>query len=238
MTAFAYRPRRGRVIAVPTHPNRLAQSTDLASVPPLLWGLLASYGRQLRAALVHDRLCDLVNHEPDPRRAQRQRRRADDIFREAMRDPGNGSAEDSNDRVGWFRSWLLWAGVSYGRYWRFWRLRAALLAVHVLVGVLAVDLAAGLPLLHLVHAPQPWDNAALLRVWALALLLSLAWFRDWRMPLIGLLTGPLIVPVLFVTFVAQIVLGFPDWLLHLVSPSREPGGNFGPTIARMHRPKR
>lgn len=67
-TAFAYQPRIGPVIEVPIHPNEFADSTDLASVPPLLWGLLPSYGRQLRAALLHDRPCDVVNQEPDPGR--------------------------------------------------------------------------------------------------------------------------------------------------------------------------
>ena len=63
ISTFAYVPVAGTGIEVPTHPNAYAKSTDLASVPPLLWGLLPSYGRQLRAALLHDRLCDMVDKD-------------------------------------------------------------------------------------------------------------------------------------------------------------------------------
>ena len=189
-TAFAYQPAYGPAIEIPTHPNEFANSTDLASVPPLLWGLLPSYGRQLRAALLHDRLCDLVNQEPDARKAYRVRRAADDLFREAMRDRGDGSPEDMAKRVGWFRGWLFWTGVCYGRYWRFRKVRAALLTVHVLVGVLAIDFIFGLPLLNSLREHLPWselkENSALLLFWAASLLLSIAWGKDWRIPFIGL----------------------------------------------------
>ena len=128
-TPFAYHPKNGPAIEVPTHPNEFATSTDLASVPPLLWGLLPSYGRQLRAALLHDRLCDVLNKEPDAGKAYQGRRVADDMFLEALRDPGDGGYEDKMNRVGWFRSQLFWTGVAYGRYWTFRKLLALILTV-------------------------------------------------------------------------------------------------------------
>ena len=233
-TPFAYNPMIGPAIAVPTHPNEFAASTDLASVPPLLWGLLPSYGRQLRAALLHDRLCDVVNKEPDARKAYLARRVADELFLQALRDTGDGSHEDKMNRVGWFRSQLFWTGVSYGRYWTFRKFLAVILTGHILAGVLAVDLILGLPPLGWLADRLPWswaqDNRILILIWLVALVLSLAWGRDRRLAFIAVLVGPLILPVLLVTFAAQIVLGLPDWVLHRVRPNDQPPGNFGPTV--------
>lgn len=231
-TPFAYRPGGGPAIEVPTHPNEFAGSTDLASVPPLLWGLLPSYGRQLRAALLHDRLCDVVNKEPDARKAYRARRVADELFLQALRDTGDGGHEGKMNRVGWFRSQLFWAGVSYGRYWTYRKVLAVVLTVHLLVAVLAVGLILRVPPLGGLAARLPWapDIRPLIVIWLGALVLSLAWGRDRRLALIGVLVGPLVLPVLLVTFTAQIVLGLPDWVLHRLRPNDQPPGNFGPTV--------
>lgn len=235
MTAFAYEPRTGPIIEVPTHPNQFAKFTDLASVPPLLWGLLPSYGRQLRAALLHDHLCDQVNWElrrgMSRRDAYPLRRRADDLFYEGMRDM---SAGGDNKRVGWFRAKLFWVGVSYGRYWKLRRLAAFLMTLQVAVGVLAMDRLWHLP-------PLPWltdflpgtwssDGRLLLLIWVLAVAASVLWRRDAQVPLIGLVVGPLVLPVLLVTFLAQLGLGLPDYLLHRFGRNQPPS-NFGPTVA-------
>lgn len=238
MTAFAYRPHEGAVIEVPAHPNDRARSTDLASVPPLLWGLLPSYGRQLRAALLHDRLCDEVNwdmrHGRSRTAACQDRRRADDLFLEAMRDTGDGSAEDMAKRVGWFRAKLFWTGVSYGRYWKFRKVAAALLTLHVLVGVLAVDLLVRVAPLPWLAGLLPWDGVrdpgTLVLTWVAALAGSVLWGRDWQVPFLGLLVGPLILPVLLVTFAVQLLLGLPDFVLHRLRPDQPPA-NFGPTVS-------
>ena len=233
-TPFAYKPRNGPAIEVPVHPNEFADSTDLASVPPLLWGLLPSYGRQLRAALLHDRLCDLLNKEPDVDKACRGRRVADDLFLEALRDTGDGSHEDRMNRVGWFRSQLFLTGVAYGRYWTFRKFLALLLAVHVLAGVLAVHALLGLPPVGWLadRLPGSWaqDNRILILIWLVALVLSLAWGRDWKVAFISLLVGPFVLPVLLVTFAAQIALNLPDRVLHRIRPNNEPPGDFGPTV--------
>jgi hypothetical protein len=241
MTAFAYIARNGREVEVPTHPNPLALSTDLASVPPLLWGLLPSYGRQLRAALLHDRLCDLVNEHPTASEAYQERHAADDMFLEALRDPGDGSPEDIAKRVGWFRSQLFWTGVSYGRYWKFRKILATLLTLHVLVGVLALDLIFRLPVLIWLAAQLPgsWarQDRVLILIWVIALALSAIWRGDRKIPFIGLLVGPVILPVLLLTFAGQTVLGLPDWLLHRIRPEEQPPGNFGPTVTKFPPPQ-
>ena len=228
-TTFAYNPRNGPAIEVPAHPNEFANSTDLASVPPLLWGLLPSYGRQLRAALLHDRLCDVLNKEPDARKAYLGRRVADDLFLEALRDTGDGSYEDKMNRVGWFRSQLFWTGVAYGRYWTFRKFLALILSGHVLAGVLAVQLIVGLPPLGSLADGHPgsWaqDNRILTLIWLVALGLSFAWGRYWKVAFISLLVGPFILPVLLVTFAAQIALNLPDRVLHRIRPNEEPPGD-------------
>jgi hypothetical protein len=246
MTPFAYKPVVGEVVEVPVHPNDCAASTDLASVPPLLWGLLPSYGRQLRAALLHDRLCDLVSKQlrdgADRATAYRDRRRADDLFFEAMRDRGDRTPADLAKRVGWFRAKLFWIGVSYGRYWKLRKPLAALVTVHVLAGVLALDLLAGLAPLPWAADLLPWDwlhdDGVLALIWVAAVGCCVGWWRDWQVPVIGLLVGPLVLPVLLVTFVAQLVLGLPDQLLHAVRPEQQPPANFGPTatLARQQAP--
>jgi hypothetical protein len=55
--------------------------TDLASLPSILWWFVASYGRQTRAALVHDQLIDQI-----------ERHDADWVFRRALADSGIGCA--------------------------------------------------------------------------------------------------------------------------------------------------
>ncbi|GAA3799644.1 DUF1353 domain-containing protein [Cellulomonas soli] len=81
--------------------------TDLASVPPFLWGVIASYGRQTLPALLHDRLCWAAQlpDQPAPYR-RRARREADDQFRRTLRASGSGP----------LRRWLMWAAVRvFGR---------------------------------------------------------------------------------------------------------------------------
>lgn len=245
LTPFAYESKEHIVVEVPTHPNDCAGWTDLASVPPLLWGLLPSYGRQLRAALLHDRLCDRVNRDvaggQEARAAYSCRRWADSTFFEAMRDAGNGSEEDIKKRVGWFRSKLFWAGVSFGRYWKFRKIRSALLTAHVLAGVLSVDLLVRLPPLPWLADMMPWnglqDASTLVVTWLVAVVGAVVWWRDWQIPFIGLLVGPLILPVLLVTFVVQMMLGLPDQALHVLRSVEQPPGNFGPTVNLVRRPR-
>lgn len=108
----------GNEVVVPPHDGG---RTDLASVPPFMWWLVASYGNHTRAALLHDAL--VVDEEgvdpPIPRTA------ADRLLLSALREPGQ-------QKGGAFRHWLMWAAASVFGTMRspLW-LRPAGLAVHV-----------------------------------------------------------------------------------------------------------
>jgi hypothetical protein len=81
-----------QTVVVPAH----GDPTDLASVPWLLWWLIASYGRHTAAAIVHDTL--VVD-----RMTRAERVRADTIFFHALEESGNN----------WLRHRLMWAAVSW-----------------------------------------------------------------------------------------------------------------------------
>jgi hypothetical protein len=262
---FAYKPTDGSALVdVPRHnPADASDTTDLASVPNMLWGLLASYGRQLRAALMHDRLCDNVDallradkSEAARSKAYSDRRRADNLIRMAMRDAGDGGEKDKQLRVSFVRSWLFWAGVSFGRYLKFRRIRLGLLVLQVLAATVMLYvffrlvsppwLLANVPGLRWVvaHAPGlPWLEAHLPDFWpsganaygvvALILLaLSSLWGRDWRIPFVGILAGPILLPAFVTTLIAQVVLWIPDKLLSFVKD--EPDAHIGPTFTYFH----
>ncbi len=87
-------------------------STDLASVPGVLWGLVASYGRHTLAVVVHDHVASLADAAPEAERFDRASA-ADEVLYAALRDPEAGQY-----RAPWFRSLVLWTGVSATRYYR------------------------------------------------------------------------------------------------------------------------
>ncbi|NQX12937.1 DUF1353 domain-containing protein [Microbacteriaceae bacterium VKM Ac-2855] len=98
--SFRYRDARtGESILVPASEKR----TDLASVPTFLWGLIAPFGKQSAAALLHDHLRSERPVSGVDRAAQA--RRADRLFRDALLESGVPTA----------RAWLMWAGVSLTR---------------------------------------------------------------------------------------------------------------------------
>ena len=188
---------------------------------------------------MHDHLCNLVDDTAasgNRARAAADRRRADDLFRLAMRDPGDGTPTDIAKRVGCFRSWIFWAGVSFGRYWKFFKIRAFLLTAQVLLGVFALYIAVGI-------LPSSWftglfpgdwgdSEATYLGVFGLLSVAAVGWGRDKLLPLIGLYVGPIVLPVLAVTFIAQLMLALPDLLKHVFDTDHEPHANFGPTLTR------
>jgi hypothetical protein len=240
LTPFVYVPRDGSphvtVIAFDPEkddPESNVGKTDLASVPPLLWGLLASYGRQLRAALLHDQLCEAAKSikSTDRSRSYADRRRADLLFRMSMRDPGDGTPADIKKRVGWARSWIFFAAVSWQRYLIYRKFRVLLMTAQVVAGVIATYLLIpGVPrgpLNHWLpfHLGMHWYGY--LVTLAFLFLLCLAWGRDWRVPLVGLLVAPIVLPALVVTFVATRLVGLPDLVASWLP--NEPDPNWGPT---------
>lgn len=102
------------------------EQTDLGSVPGVLWGLIASYGRHTLAVLVHDHLSSVADEAPAPERFV-HRTASDEVFHQALRDPEAGLY-----RAPWFRSLVLWAGVSLARYFQLNRAGFAVLAAATL----------------------------------------------------------------------------------------------------------
>lgn len=238
MTPFTYVAEDHQVVNVPKHDQgNDSDTTDLASVPRLLWGILPSYGRQLRAALMHDHLCNKVNLYPPGKRkeAATLRRRADYLFREAMRNPTVGETFNPQNRVSWFRSWIFWAGVSFGRIWKFYRIGGLLLTLQVLLGVVSAFVMFRVLPMSWLDGVLPLGLGEHRRTYAAAylatLLLSFVWVGNARVPLIGLLIGPVVLPVLLVTLIAQFLLGVPDLANRLLRGGEEPKASFGPVLA-------
>jgi hypothetical protein len=154
-TPYGYVAKDGRYFVIPAQTGNVGtrgNSTDLASVPSFLWGILAPYGRQLRPALLHDHRCDVADgviaEDADNRDAAggpvpagrtpvQIRTEADDLFREALRSEG----------VGPVRSRLFWTGVCFGRFFSYARVWAIVLAAVVsataVVGLHALTVAVG-----------------------------------------------------------------------------------------------
>jgi hypothetical protein len=75
---------------VPDAESRVAlnTSTDLASIPPFLWGLIASYGRHTMPAILHDVRCDASKAaagQGGRAHTAYLRRRADHQFRDTLK---------------------------------------------------------------------------------------------------------------------------------------------------------
>lgn len=109
LTSFGYVPREtllrsGQDGSIPPAENRRVHEndrTDLASVPPFLWGVIASYGNHTMPALLHDRLCDDARKQPRGVRLA-ERRDADEVFRTMLRDEAH---------LGAVTRWIMWAAV-------------------------------------------------------------------------------------------------------------------------------
>jgi hypothetical protein len=114
--------------------------TDLATIPPMLWGVIGPYGRHLLAALVHDYLCQ--HAETFGSRAF-----ADYVFWRACRDservdrpqrPDGSQPSTALPRSAGTRALLLWAGVSVGRLWAYRKLSVLWLVLALAGGITAL----------------------------------------------------------------------------------------------------
>lgn len=80
---------------VPDADSRVATDTctDLASIPPFLWGLIASYGRHTMPAILHDVRCDAAKMATAEQGGRAHtaylRRRADQQFRHTLKAHAN-----------------------------------------------------------------------------------------------------------------------------------------------------
>lgn len=193
----------GSCVEVP--PDGPDETTDLATVPPWLWGLLASYGRQTLPALLHDSLCDAAAADPDPGKRYELRRKADDLFRTALLDEGVSS----------FRAATFWAGVVLGRFLTYRRALAALLIGTVLVSTAAFYAGIGFAI------AGSGDARWLGMTCAAPLLLAAPWFRDrvHAVVLVGTWVGLPVLVLLIVDVVVQVWTSVIPWLVQwLLSP--------------------
>jgi len=193
MKGFTYAEPGGRTYPIPAHdltrPHDKDETTDLASVPPLLWGLIASYGHQTRAALLHDRLSLLARRQTQPSAGPRLRREADRLFRVALLESD----------VPWLRCWLMWAAVSIDRYLTYARPLGWIMSAQI-------ALAAGWLLL----APLSFSGVALLAALAAPLAASVLWGRDAGVVALASYASVVMIPVILVGAVAAVTLWLPS----------------------------
>lgn len=230
LTSMTYQDAAGKGHAVP---ESNVSVTDLASVPWLLWGLIAPYGRQLRPALLHDHQCVEARKRPPGERLS-ARRAADNLFRQALYDEG----------VPFLRRHLLWAGVSFGRYLAFRRVAAAVVLLLALVSLawfwVAVARLSGAPLPQfscptrldawvgelLECSTSPWFMPG----WfAFVVAGGLLFWKDWLPVAVALVAAPIIAPTLVVTLVTALLLWLLECLVGFVllvtgQQPRWPGG--------------
>ncbi|MFE4465636.1 DUF1353 domain-containing protein [Oerskovia sp. NPDC056781] len=193
--------------------------TDLASVPMPLWGVVASYGRQTLPAILHDATSRAVADSDRPASSRRAARRdADRLFRGTLRETGTGPV----------RRWLMWAAV---------RIFGSLpVVVAFLLAVVAGVVALGLRVAGAGTdgGGGPWLVGVLVvAAAALGVLLTLAlWNGVESRPTpggservrwvpaasgsvlgaagIGLVTLPLMLPLIVLTFVTELVVGLGE----------------------------
>ncbi len=213
---FVYVDRQNEVWPIP--PNEGTDTTDLASVPQLLWGLVASYGRQLAPALMHDYYCELANKrrqqaggdQKEIDAAYADRRATDLRFREALR----------VEKMAWYRSNVFWAAVTFDRYKSF-KLPAAVLFVLQAVAVAVGVIWAGA--LWLSHWAHPHHSGALSHPSSWLIVagggLAVSVVYGWNSMLAvasGCLAAPIVVVELLVTLVMAVCLLIPDLLITVV----------------------
>jgi hypothetical protein len=163
-----------------SRPAKGSNASDLASVPPFLWGLIASHGRQTAPALLHDQLWwEALN--PDPDVWIEKRREADRLFRVALRESGSTP----------LRTALLCAAVTFERYWGPRRWQTVAMAAHAVLGVVAIWVG--------LLGVLGWPGLVLLTVAAFSALL---WRKDVGPAMAvligaGVLFGPVAVVALF-----------------------------------------
>ncbi|THG32344.1 DUF1353 domain-containing protein [Naasia lichenicola] len=192
-----------------SQPAKGANASDLASIPPFLWGLISNHGRHTASALMHDQLwweC----LDPDRRLWIERRREADRVFRVSLRE-GNSSA---------VRSAILWSAVSIERFWGPRRWQAIAMAVQIVLGVGAIYLGIA-ALLGLGDLPL-----MLATLVAAPALLALPWRRDAAPIEILTHLGILFLPIAVVAIVGQFALAgleVAGWAL---------GGRKGPAPRR------
>lgn len=187
--------------------------SDLASVPPPLWGFIASYGRQSAPALVHDARSRVADELGDRRAALAQRREDDLVFRRALREQG----------VPLLRAWLMWAWVSADRERTFGGAAGRLLVAQAVLGGLVLLAASALALWPGLAHPA-WIALA-----ALPAVAALPWRRLAPLAILLPYSLAIVGPLLLVHFAVLAVFRLIEAVVELVTGG-DPSSVLRPTV--------
>jgi len=180
----------------PTRPPTPGNTTDLASVPTLFWWLIASYGHQTRAALIHDQLYNRPSFE--------EVMEANLVFRDAL----------AESDVSLLRRWIMWAGVDAAGRFKFGRPRKLGVILEFLTAFCTV-LSGGYWALGRFwgwwpRSSEPFGHAWLILM-ALAALGLICWGRRWLFATLGV---ALVLPPLVPEIVSRSALYGLEWLCY------------------------
>lgn len=222
----AGRPESQRV-EIPAHdPDRPAvgdNQTDLASVPPFLWGLIASYGRQTASALLHDYLSTEARRG-DPATRIDRRRIADRLFGAALLDSG----------ISLLRVLVMQSFVSVQKFVEFRRGQACAMIVHAVLGIAfvyaVIGVASGLWALPVVSSP--WLSVLVLLPAATMVL----WWSDVVAMIVIVYAGAVFAPFILSAAIAQLVLVLAEGAVWLLTGLRGPVPVIGPTVLARRTP--
>lgn len=216
---FGYRhPRDGSVVLVPAHdvtrPPTEGNSTDFASVPPFLWGLIANYGPQTLPAILHDAMVEDARRAPVDERLPR-RRAADDLFRVALVDNG----------IHLLRARVMWAAVG---------LESRLRDGGGLGRVLVAQVALGAAWLIAATVLAVLDAGGLGAWWLVTLaapaLLAAPWGTSATLVIAASYLGALYAPLVLGAFLASHVEGAIALIVWIVAGRRGPRPQAEPTL--------
>lgn len=190
----------------PEAPAKGSNATDLASVPPYLWGLISNHGRHTSSALLHDQLW-WESLSPDRDVWIERRREADRLFRVSLRETHTSAVRAS----------LMWSFVVLERFFgaRLWQ--AVGMSLQIALGILAVYAS--------IAGFFGWWGilVALLPVPA-----ALVWRRDWEAVADLTYLGAVFAPFAIVAIVGQFVLASLELLGWVIGGRRGPSPRRGP----------
>ncbi|HEY9306988.1 MAG TPA: DUF1353 domain-containing protein [Microbacterium sp.] len=186
-----------------------AGDSDLASVPSVLWGLIASYGRQSAPALLHDHRSVLAAGLGDRRAALAQRRVDDRVFRTALREQG----------VPLLRSAIMWAWVSADRERQFGGAAGVVFVGQAVIGGLVVAGA----------SVAAFWNQLWLAVFAVVAVTALVWGRLAAPQLVLAFSIGWLGPFVLAQVAAVVPFRLVEAVVELVTGG-DPAGVFRPTV--------
>ena len=186
-----------------------AGDSDLASVPSVLWGLIASYGRQAAPALLHDHRSVLAAGLGDRRAALAQRRVDDRVFRTALREQG----------VPLLRSAIMWAWVSADRERQFGGAAGVVFVGQAVIGGLVVAGA----------SVAAFWNPLWLAVFAVVAVTALVWGRLAAPQLVLAFSIGWLGPFVLAQVAAVVPFRLVEAVVELVTGG-DPAGVFRPTV--------